>query len=61
MYRKDGKKETIDTIRQGPMTDVWNRALSNKWGRLAQGNVHGVKAQILFISLDDMKSRKEGK
>ena len=32
IYSKDGKRETIDTIRKGPMVDVWDRALSNEWG-----------------------------
>lgn len=39
-----GKKETIDTLLNGPNATLWTKSLSNEWGRLAQGNVHGVKA-----------------
>ena len=42
IYRPDGKKETIDTLLQGSDRDIWTRSLSNEWGRLAQGNSHGV-------------------
>ena len=27
---------------QGPTNSIWNKALRNEWGRLAQGNNHGV-------------------
>ena len=37
-----GKKETIESLLNGPMKEVWERAVSNKFGRLVQGNVHGV-------------------
>ena len=37
-----GKKETIDTLLQGPMKETWQKAISNDFGRLAQGNIHGV-------------------
>ena len=43
------------------MADIWNRALSNKWGCLAQGNVHGVKGTdtIDFIGRHEVpKGRK---
>ena len=40
-----GKRENIDSLRQGKNKDIWNKALSNEWGRLAQGNTHGVVAQ----------------
>ena len=43
IYRKDGKKETITSLRHGPEKDRWNRALSNEIGRLAQGNKYGIK------------------
>ena len=28
----------------GPLREIWENILSNEWGRLAQGNKHGVKA-----------------
>ena len=37
-----GKKETIDSLRSSPQKERWETALSNEWGRLAQGNIHGV-------------------
>ena len=37
-----GRKETIDSLRSSPQKDTWEIALSNEWGRLAQGNIHGV-------------------
>ena len=44
IYRPDGNKETIDTILKGSDRTIWNRSLSNEWGRLAQGNDTGVRA-----------------
>ena len=44
IFRPDGKKETIDTLLQGSDRKIWTRSLSNEWGRLAQGNDHGVVA-----------------
>ena len=44
IYNHRGKKETIDSLRASPQKEVWEKALSNEWGRLAQGNVHGVNA-----------------
>ena len=37
-----GKKETIDTLRASVNGAVWEQALSNEWGRLAQGNNNGI-------------------
>ena len=42
IYRPNGKKETIDTLLKGSDREIWNRSLSNEWGRLAQGNDNGV-------------------
>ena len=42
IYRPDGNKETIDTILKGSDRTIWNRSLSNEWGRLAQRNNTGV-------------------
>jgi len=33
-----GKKETIKTLLNGATKHFWNRSLSNKYGRSAQGN-----------------------
>ena len=44
IYRPDGKKETIDSMLQGSDRKNWERSLSNKWGRLAQGNNDNVIA-----------------
>ena len=27
-----------------PNSSIWNKSLSNEWGRLAQGNIHGVRS-----------------
>ena len=51
-----GKKETIDSLLRGPENKKWTKSLSNEWGRLAQGNIHGVKATdtIDFIARTDV-------
>ena len=41
IYDDHGKRETLDSlIKKNP--EIWNKALSNEWGRLAQGNIYGV-------------------
>ena len=42
IYNTQGKRETIDTLRLSHQKDIWEKALSNEWGCLAQGNCHGV-------------------
>ena len=42
IFSPDGKKETIDSLLNSINKVVWTRSLSNEWGRLAQGNKHGV-------------------
>ena len=42
VYALDGTKETIDSVLRGKDKTVWAKSLSNEWGRLAQGNMHGV-------------------
>ena len=44
IYNDNGKKETINSLRSSPQREIWEKALSNEWGRLAQGNVYGVNA-----------------
>ena len=35
----------MEKFLRGPTcATLWNKALSNKWGRLSQGKIHGVKA-----------------
>ena len=60
IYKEDGKKETIDSLITGKSKDMWLRSLSNDWGRLAQGNIHGVKGTdtIKFISKNNIPSNK---
>ena len=45
IYNASGKKQTLDALlksEHGPTR--WSPALSNEWGRLAQGNNHGVES-----------------
>ena len=51
IFTLDGKKETIDSLLNSINKVVWTRSLSNEWGRLAQGNKHGVTSTytIYFI------------
>ena len=32
----------LDSLRASPQKDIWEKALSNEWGRLAQGKNYGV-------------------
>ena len=36
-------KKTIDNVINGPTQHVWEKSLSNEWGRLAQGNASRVR------------------
>ena len=42
IFQENGKKETIDRLLKSNHKHVWTRSLSNEWGRLAQGNKHGI-------------------
>ena len=43
IYNKvTGKRETPETLLNGPDKDIWNKAVSNEIGRLTKGNIHGV-------------------
>ena len=61
IYNEHGKKETIDTLRNSAQKDVWEWALSNEWGRLAQGNIYGVQATdtIEFITPEEIPKGKD--
>ena len=55
IFDENGKKETLDTLlKRDPL--IWGRALSNEWGRLANGNKYGVIATntIEFILKEDI-------
>ena len=34
VYDKNGKKQTIDSLRTSPQKEVWEKSLSNKWGQM---------------------------
>ena len=44
IFRPDGTKEKIDTVLKVPAKDTWSKSLSNKWSRLTQGNIYGVRS-----------------
>ena len=53
----NGKKQLIDKLlnsKEAP--EKWNPALSNEWGRLAQGNNRGVESTntIKFINYEEV-------
>ena len=56
IFDPSGKKQTLDSLLQGPTKAIWQRSASNEFGRLAQGNNHGVKGTntIQFISKQDL-------
>jgi len=43
IYDENGKRQTLDALRKSTDHERWERALSNEWGRLAQGNIHQVQ------------------
>ena len=43
IYNADGKKESIDSLLNGKNKHIWERSLSNEFGRLLKGNKYGVK------------------
>ena len=55
-----GKKETLESLLNGPDRARWLKALSNEIGRLASGNIYGVKFTntIKFIKKSDVPSDK---
>ena len=61
IYDENGKRETIDSLLQGKSSQVWNRSLSNEWGRLADGNDAGIKGTqtIVFIPQSMVPSDKK--
>ena len=55
IFDENGKKESLDSLLKKDPT-IWGCALSNEWGRLAQGNKHGVQATntIIFIRKEEI-------
>ena len=51
-----GKGETIDSLLRGKDAIIWNGALVNEWGRLANRNKYGVKGTntIIFIPKSEL-------
>ena len=56
IFAADGKRQTIDGILNSIDKAIWTKILSNEWGRLAQGNIHGVTSTdtLEFIFKDDV-------
>ena len=51
-----------DLLNNLDVTSTWDKALSNEWGRLAQGNIYGIKHTdtIEFIHQSEVpKDKKE--
>ena len=61
IYNSDGHKETINSLLFGPAHEVWQQAMSNEWGRLAQGNDNGINFTdtIDFIHRHDVPSQQK--
>ena len=60
IYNSVGKKQSLDDLLvQNPQR--WNRALSNEWGRLSNGNDNGVEYTntIEFIAHNEVPSNKK--
>ena len=60
IYDVNGKKETLDSLlKKNPL--IWGRALSNEWGRLAQGNKYGVQYTdtIEFITKEQVPANRD--
>ena len=60
VFNDNGQKETINTLLFGHDSAVWTKSMSNELGRLAQGNIYGVKATdtIDFIFKGDVPANK---
>ncbi len=60
IYNEQGKKETLQSLRTGPNKEIWERALSNEYGRLAQGNDFGVQGTntIKFVHKQRVPSNR---
>ena len=59
IYNHDGTKASLDNLLNGDDSIVWDRALSNEMGRLAQGNNAGIQGTdtIDFIPFSDVPTK----
>lgn len=60
IYNSDSKRETVETLMNGPDSDIWNKSMSMEIGQLAQGNKYGVKSidTIDFIFKSEVPTGK---
>ena len=61
IYNEKGRKMTILELLNEKDSEMWNKSISNELGRLAQGNIHGVKHTdtIKFISKTEVPKGKK--
>ena len=62
IYDVNGKKQSLEKVINGKDSEIkWFPALSNEWGRLAQGNDKGVESTntIKFISYSDVPADRK--
>ena len=60
IYNDSGKKETLATLLSGDSKTLWTTSLSNEWGRVANGNIFGIKGTqtLEFIAKNMIPSDK---
>ena len=60
IYDDNGKKETLTSLLSGDNKELWTQALSNEWGRVANGNIFGIKGTetLEFIAKHLVPSNK---
>ena len=58
MFDTQGRKQSLDKLIQGPMQQIWKKALTNELGRLAQG-INDIKGNdvVDFISYKDIPQK----
>ena len=56
IFTPEGNRMSMDNLLAGPDSAIWERSLSNEWGRLASGNKYGTKGTktIAFISRSEV-------
>ena len=58
IYNATGKRDTIDSLLQGPSQATWLKAASNEFVRLTRGNKHDVSYPDTVESYTVTKSQK---
>ena len=60
-YTENNKTQTIQKLLYSNKRECWLRALSNEFGRLAKGNIHGINSTdtIEFILQSDLPAGKK--